>query len=96
MLEEGLQLPGLGEKGYSPSLPSNPASLVQVQGQKQLSRDEFPSSALALLWRKGSAPASLLNYSLFRGKEELSGSGCCFLQLPKGVYTHPTTFMGST
>lgn len=32
MLEEGLQLPGLGEMGYSPSVPSNPASLVQVHG----------------------------------------------------------------
>lgn len=95
MLEEGLQLPGLGEKGYSPSVPSNPASLVQVHGVKQLSGDEFPSSVLTQLWREGSAPVSLLNYSLLRGEGEPSGSGCCFLQLPKGDYSHPTTFTGS-
>lgn len=95
MLEEGLQLPGPGEKGYSPSVPPNPASLVQVHGQKQLSGHEVSSSALTQLWREGSAPASLLNYTLLGAEGELSGSGCCFLQLPKGVYTHPTTFMGS-
>lgn len=47
MLEEGLQLPGLGENGYLLSVPSNPASLVQEWGQKQLSGDESPSSALS-------------------------------------------------
>ena len=57
---------------------------------------DFPSSVLTQLWRKGSAPGSLLNYSLLRGEEELPGSGCCFLQLPKGVYSHPTTSMEDT
>lgn len=55
---------------------------------------DFPSSALTQLRRKGSAPGSLLNYSWFTGEGELSGSGCCFLQLPKSVYTHPTISTG--
>lgn len=31
-----MEQPGLGDKGYSPSTPPNPVSLVQVPGQKQL------------------------------------------------------------
>lgn len=56
---------------------------------------DSPSSVLAQRWKEGSSSGSLMNNGLLREEGELSGSVCSFLQLSKGVYTHPTTSMGN-
>lgn len=64
--------PGVGEKGYSPSAPPPPKILqawyrYMNRSSSRGAGTDFPSSALSQLWRKGSAPGSLLNYSLLKG-----------------------------
>lgn len=76
MLEEGLQLPyGAARCWGEGLLPlcSPPPKILQAwyrymnRSSSQGAGTDFPSSALAQLWRKGSAPGSLLNYSLLKG-----------------------------
>lgn len=81
-----MEQPDPGEEGCSPSAPSSPARCGR-EAAPEAGADSLSQGGKAQLWHPCTITAWL-------GERELSASGCCCLQLPKCVYTHPATAMG--
>lgn len=78
MLEEGPQLPGLGERVTSSLFPQTLQAWFRKRDRSSCQGVSFPAQHSALsspqLWREGSAPASLLNYSVYTHPITFMGS----------------------